>query len=44
MLVVGVTQFEWQCRRSIAGQQRLQVSLSCQLLLLQSLESFGSFL
>lgn len=47
MLVVGSTQLEWKCRRSTAGvfgQQGLQVSLSCLLLLLQSLQSLGSFL
>lgn len=44
MLVVGSTQFEWKCRRSTAGQQRLQVSLGCLLLLLQSLQSLGSSL
>lgn len=47
MLVVGSAQFEWQCRGGTAGifgQQRLQIGLRCQLLLLQSLQGTGSFL
>lgn len=44
VLVGGSIKFEWQCRGGAAGQQRLQVGLRRQLLLLQSLQGLGSLL